>query len=310
MSDDAAARARPVQRPVGSFAPHVPYLTSQDNVDRGPAGSLVQARARERALRTAARRPATRDPLAWAGAAFCAAALGSWAAAYPRLGTELATGLVLLILAGLAAAAAVAAVGARYRVGEVEVDLCRQIAAERRAARALDALRSSGWTVLHDRLVPGTEHRVAHVLAGPAGLVVATVLPVAGPPRMRGAALMSGEVSLAEWFATRWWETRGINDAVTARLAHWPWEGPTYPVALVLEENRRGWPLPLARRRSHRPPSPEAAAFPPAYQGIAIEPAARIRAWVATRPAPLGRLAAAELAAELEAACPPAATRA
>ena len=97
-----------------------------------------------------------------------------------------------------------------------------QITRERRAARQLEALRGSGWTVLHDRLVPGTEHRVAHLLAGPAGIVVATVLPVAGPVRMRGDALMTGDVPLTEWFGARWWEAERINAAAGERLASWP----------------------------------------------------------------------------------------
>ena len=81
------------------------------------------------------------------------------------------------------------------------------------------------WTVLHDRLAPGTEHRMAHVLAGPGGLVVATVLPVTDPLRRYGRQLYTGQVPLQQWFTTRWWEVQALQAAVTARLAHWPWPG-------------------------------------------------------------------------------------
>jgi len=130
----------------------------------------------------------------------------------------------------------VVAVQARYRQGPVEAELSTQIRREQHSARELDLLRPLGWTVLHDRLAPGTEHRLAHVLAGPGGLVVATVLPVAEPLRRYGQQLYTGQVPLQEWFTTRWWEAQTLQAAVTARLAHWPWQGLAYPLALMPDD--------------------------------------------------------------------------
>jgi hypothetical protein len=132
---------------------------------------------------------------------------------------------------------------------------------------------------------------------------VATVLPLEGPLHRRGEALFTGDVPLVEWFAARWWEAETINAAMGERLATWPWEGPIYPVALFPDQPGR--PRPRPRRRRPQP----APAFPLAYAGVAIRAAGRVREWLTAMPAPLGRLAAAQLAAELEAVCPPAATR-
>lgn len=304
MSDDTGAQA-PRRQSVGSFAPHVPYLSPRDKADRGPAGSLVQARARERALRLADRPTWGRDWRVWAAGALTVTALVLLAVAGPQLAASRLSGPFLLLLAGAAAVAAAAALCARYRPGEVEADLSAQIARERRAARQLEALRGAGWTVLHDRLVPNTEHRVAHLLAGPAGIVVATVLPVAGPVRLRGDALMTGDVPLSEWFAARWWEAERINAAVGERLASWPWTGPIYPVVLFPDDK----PTRPRPRLTRGTPPATAPAFPLVHAGIAIRATSRVRQWVTAMPAPLGRVAAAQLAAEVEAACPPAATR-
>lgn len=191
--------------------------------------------------------------------------------------------------------------------------MSRQIDRERRAARQLDTLRGLGWTVLHDRLVPGTEHRVALVLAGPAGLVAATVLPVAGSVRLRGSALVTGDQPLAEWFATRWWEAEHINAALSERLPDWPWNGPIYPVALYPDDTTPTSRLLRSGRRRTQTTAAAAKtpplAFPLVHAGIAIRDTARVRQWATAMPAPLGRLAAARLASELEVACPPAGRR-
>jgi len=138
-------RARSGRPTVGSVAPLVPYLSSRDGADRGPAVSLVQARARERALRRAGRSPAVWDWRLWVAGALAAVAVAL-----------LATGGAGPLLGVAAGWGAAAAVRARYRPSAVEVDLGRQIAGERRAARDPDPLRSLGWTALHDRLSPGS----------------------------------------------------------------------------------------------------------------------------------------------------------
>ena len=73
------------------------------------------------------------------------------------------------MLGVLVGAGALAVVSRRYRPDPVEVELTRQVTRERRCARELAQLRALGWTVLSDRLLPGTKHRLAHVLVGPAG---------------------------------------------------------------------------------------------------------------------------------------------
>ncbi|PPK98174.1 hypothetical protein CLV92_102327 [Kineococcus xinjiangensis] len=276
----------------GSFAPHVPYIAPRKRRDGGPAGSLEQARERERALRAAERGPAQRDPRTWVAAALLVAAVVALLLGGALLGPA-------LCLAALLAAAAV--IAPRYRRGAADRALTAQIRRERHTARALEELRGHGWTVLHDRLVPGTEHRVAHVLAGPAGVVVATPLPVHGPVHQRGDALMTGDVILTEWFGARWWEVEQINEELAQRLSGWPWKGPIYPVVLVSPESRG-----LLARLRREPAVP--ARFPFAYRDVALRSTDRVRHWVTAMPAPLGQLAVAELTSELADACPPAAT--
>ncbi|GAB7190766.1 hypothetical protein NUM3379_14730 [Kineococcus sp. NUM-3379] len=279
--------ARPERGDAGSFAPLVPYIAPRTRRDAGPAGSLVQARERHRALRAAERGPARRDRRVWVAVALCVAAV------------------VLAVLgplpgAVLALAVAAALLVPRYRRGAADRELTVQIQRERRTARALDELRGHGWTVLHDRLAPGTEHRIAHVLAGPAGVVLATPLPVHGPLTQRGDALLTGDVLLTEWFAARWWEVEQVNAELAARLSGWPWQGPIYPVVLVSAE-RRGVLAALRRQ------APVPARFPFAYRDVALRSTERVRHWVTAMPAPLGQLAVAELTSELCDACPPAA---
>jgi hypothetical protein len=302
VSDNAGAKDQPDRHDVGTFVPVVPFLSPRDSVDLGPAGSLVQARDRERAVRLAGRPAVSRDRRVGLGCALVIVAGVLVALAVPHLAEVSVVGPLLLMTAGLAALVAVVVVCGRYQLGVVEADLSRQITRERAAACELDALRSLGWTVLHDRLVPGTEHRVAHVLAGPAGLIVATVVPVVGQLRMQGKALMTGgDISLEDWFATRWWEANQIEVAMGKRLKTWQWTGPTYPVALFPGEESTGLRMSLPNR------SP--AWFPLAHAEVSIRPTARVRQWATSLPAPLGRLASAQLAAALEAACLPAGTR-
>ncbi len=215
------------------YGPRVPYLTPGARVDLGPAGSLIQARGWLRTARISGRPAAQRDWRLHAAAALTAAAVALLALGVGLLSVAIAAGqlvgwllgLLALLAGGLGGIAAVGAVQARYRQGPVEAELSTQIRREQHSARELDLLGPLGWAVLHDRLAPGTEHRMAHVLAGPGGLVVATVLPVADPLRRYGRQLYTGQVPLQEWFTTRCWEAWTLQAAVTARLAHWPWPG-------------------------------------------------------------------------------------
>jgi len=182
------------------YGPRVPYLTPGARVDLGPAGSLIQARGWLRTARISRRPAAQRDWRLHAAAALTAAAVVLLALGVGMLLAAIASGhlvgwllgLLIVLAGGLGAIAAAVVVQARYRRGPVEAELSTQIRREQHSARELDLLRPLGWTVLHDRLAPGTEHRLAHVLAGPGGLVVATVLPVAEPLRRYGRQLTPG----------------------------------------------------------------------------------------------------------------------
>jgi len=218
------------------YGPRAPYLTPGARVDLGPAGSLIQARGWLRTARISGRPAAHRDWRLWTAAALTAAGVALLALGVGVLSAAIASGqlvgwllgllgLLIVLAGGLGGIGAVGAVQACYRQGPVEAELSTQIRREQHSARELDLLRPLGWTVLHDRLAPGTEHRLAHVLAGPGGLVVATVLPVADPLRRYGRQLYTGQVPLQEWFTTRCWEAWTLQAAVTARLAHWPWPG-------------------------------------------------------------------------------------
>jgi len=193
-------------RPPGT-ACGVPYLTPGARVNLGPSGSLIQARGWLWTARISHRPAAQRDWRLHAAAALTAAAVALLALGVGLLSAAIATGQLvgwllglLMVLGGIVA---VVAVQVRYRQGPVAAELSTQIRREQHLARELDLLRPLGWTVLHDRLAPGTEHRMAHVLAGPGGLVVATVLPVAEPLRRYGRQLYTGQVPLQQWFTTR-----------------------------------------------------------------------------------------------------------
>jgi len=289
------------------YGPRVPYLTPGARVDLGPAGSLIQARGWLRTARISRRPAAQRDWRLHAAAALTAAAVALLALGVGMLLAAIASGhlvgwllgLLIVLAGGLGGIAAAVVVQARYRRGPVEAELTVQIRREQHAARELDLLRPLGWTVLHDRLAPGTEHRMAHVLAGPGGLVVATVLPVTEPLRRYGQQLYTGQVPLQEWFSTRWWEAGTLQAAVTARLAHWPWQGLAYPIALMPDDAV----LPAGQV------PPGMLRYPRAQDGVRIRGSGTVRAFVQALPASLGRLAAAELGAAVQAACPPAAVQ-
>ena len=208
---------------VATFGPRVPYVSTRDAVDQGPAGSLVQARERASALRSASRPADGRDWRLWVGGVLVMLALLLLASG----------GVGGLVLGGLAAAVALALLYPRYRPGVFEAGLSRQIGGERRVARELEPLRGLGWTVLHDRVLPDTEHRLAHVLAGPGGVLVVSVLSAAGPLLHRDDALWTGGEPLTDWFAARWWEVNRLHVALVRALSRWPWAGPVYPVAVL-----------------------------------------------------------------------------
>jgi len=87
-----------------------------------------------------------------------------------------------------------------------------------------------------------------------------------------------------------------LQAAVIARLAHWPWRGLAYPLALMPDD--------AAQPVGQVPPG--RLRYPRAQDGVRIRGSGTVRAFVQAVPASLGRLAAAELGAAVQAACPPA----
>lgn len=90
-----------------------------------------------------------------------------------------------------------------------------------------------------------------------------------------------------------------MQAAVTARLAHWPWRGLAYPIALMPDDA-----VPPAGQVP-----PGMLRYPRGQDGVPIRGSGTVRAFVQAVPASLGRLAAAELGAAVQAACPPAAVQ-
>jgi Nuclease-related domain len=75
-----------------------------------------------------------------------------------------------LILGPLAAVAA--GLGLRFRSSREAVAWRRGAAGERRTARLLAPLERSGWVVLHDLAVPGSQTNIDHLVIGPGGVFV------------------------------------------------------------------------------------------------------------------------------------------
>ncbi|WP_380162701.1 hypothetical protein [Kineococcus sp. R86509] len=271
---------------IAHSTPRPPFLPTTARIEAGPAGSLVQARARARALREAAHGPWRRDRRVRM-LAVAIAALISWLAVLLINGSGALETLVAIVLLGLVVAAAVSVLTHR-QVSALEADLTRQIEATHATATALDELTAAGWVVLHDRLLTGTEHRLAHVLVGPIGVVLVTEMPEHGPLRLLpNGVLVSGDVVLTDWLDTRWWEADYLQIILTQELAHWPWNGAVIPV--LIAPNSTSFPL------------------PPVIANATVRTTTQLVPWLSTLPQPLSRLAVAHLAETLREQCEPAA---
>jgi len=130
-------------------------------VDLGVAGSLLQTRERMRRERRAAVGPPWRDRISVAAAAValsCSISLGGVIGGAALPGPALVSALVFgLLVAGIVGALWVLSL--RHGPTVAEKTLRLAIAAEKRAGRELAAaLTSSPWVLLHDRLLPHSEH--------------------------------------------------------------------------------------------------------------------------------------------------------
>lgn len=277
---------------LGSYAPSGPASTRAGK-DRGPGGSLLQEAQRRRELRRAG----------WP----------AWRVrAVPVLLPTSALLLVATIVAltqdaapvALAAVALTAVIltGLWLLLGQSdpgERRLRHQASLERRSAGPLEILTGYGWTVLHDRRLPGGEHRLAHVLVGPGGVVVVTPLPAPRPYRIVNNQLLAAGHVLGPWFKARRWEINTLTEAIAAQLPD-AWSCSVAPFAVTPPPPGPAWPWRTV-----------VDALDPAqaltlWDGICIQEPHEVVNTVLSLPAPLPRVAAAQLAAVVEALCPPA----
>ena len=204
-------------------------------VDRGIAGSLIQARDRLRAQRREQMDPPWRDRVSITAAAVM---IGSGTVLGVLIGGGAALGVATVLAAGaLVALAAAALVVLWWRHGPSagERTLNSAIAAEQHAGRALAAaLAGSSWVLLHDRRLPHSEHRVPFLAVGPAGIVVIALLPAGPYLILTPGGVRAGDDELASgWIPARVWEARflmrQLADAATRDLR---FTGPVLPVAV------------------------------------------------------------------------------
>lgn len=182
--------------------------------------------------------------------------------------------------------------------------------AEQRIAHDLEPLTASGWVLFHDRVLPGGNHRLAHLAIGPAGVFLLTPIPDMGPlhivgePTARddadddGRQLYAGQLHLGPWLATRRWELEQLEPAIAAALQDTVWSGPTASLAVLAPPTR--WWSPHPRRDTAVPD------LPYEWRGVLFRPAPALVETLTGLPSPLDRPAVATLAAAVEQLCPPA----
>jgi len=183
-------------------------------VDRGVAGSLIQARSKLRRDRRRQIGPPWRD--LWSivpVAAIVACVVGL------RWLITLTSGLLLLFLP-LAIVIAVSRWVLYLRRGPAvgERAISRTVTAEQRVGRQLQAaLAGSSWVLFHDRLLPHTEHRVPFLAVGPSGVALVAVLPPGPYLILAPTGVRAGDDELvAGWLPARMWEGRYLLQQLMA----------------------------------------------------------------------------------------------
>jgi hypothetical protein len=285
-------------RELGRFGPRVPSGRSRSRRDLGPGGSLVQdARCAWR----------LRQPERCQGVPVVRALLNGGAvvvvAALVALLAGAAWFAVLLFVLSLPLV-----VGGVHRASRRSTSVAWLLArarAERCIAAELDGLAASGWVLFHDRVLPGGEHRVAHVAVGAAGVFIVTPIPDTGPLRIVGVVedgldhreLYAGSLHLGVWLTTRRWELEQLELAIAAGFEDVVWSGPTAGVA-VLVPAVSWW-----RPRRAITDVPE---MPYEWNGIEFRPLGVLRDMLTGLPSTLDRPVVALLAGVVERLCPPA----
>ena len=198
-----------VRRDLGSIAPSAPAF-HRDRVGGAPApaASLLREAQRRRDLNPHA--PRRRQVLVYAVASTLLLVLSA-VARNPTPVSAAVAAVAALVSAGLATRC-------WWTTAHTPNEVSDQIRAEQQLAAHLALLEPAGWTVLHDRVIPGGEHRVAHLLVGPAGVLVVSTPPGDGTLALRGRELWTGDIPLTPWIATKWWEAQEIATALSSTL--------------------------------------------------------------------------------------------
>ena len=288
-------------RHLGSFGPRVAPGASPPRRDLGPGGSLLAEARRARATSMAARPRLTRPRVLFGASTGVGLLAVVLLAAVGGVAGVVAGVLVVL----LAATGVVAGVRMWLEQTTAEARLTERARTEQRLAAELETLTASGWVLLHDRVLPGGNHRVAHLAVGPAGVFVVTPLP-SGPLSMVGhqvdeedyRELYAGSLHLGSWLRTRRWEVEQLEPAIANALEDTVWTGPTVPVVVQLPPPR-WWP----RRRAADTQVPE---MPPTWSGVEVRPLSAVAETLRGLPSPLSRTAVASLATSIGRLCPPA----
>ena len=192
---------------------------------------------------------------------------------------------VLAGLQGIGTAVLARSVMREWRADSTVRDLVREAAMEERLGAVLDRLSPYGWTVLHDRLLCGTGHRLAHVAVGPAGVVLVRPFHITGQVVVESGSLMVGGLPYDAWTDTRVWESAQLAYGAAAMLP----EG--WLVVATQHAVGMGADLPAGLRSWNR---------------VGLYSVAQINHALLSAPRTLHREAAAYLAAVVDELCPPA----
>ncbi len=131
---------------------------------------------------------------------------------------SLSTSLILQLAFGSVIVVLVVAASRFFR-SPPEIESWREDAeAERHAARALERLARAGYTVLHDRALPGSASNIDHLVIGPSGAWVVETDAHRGPLRQNRAGLWAGKVPLHPRLELVAWMGEEITDQLAAEL--------------------------------------------------------------------------------------------
>jgi hypothetical protein len=193
-----------------------------EHVDLGPGGSLRQQYR------------AARRPVGWRHLVVAVAAVLTVGALVYALVIGPDAGVNFWAAMPAAAGMAALTVLSTRLLAHPSPMLAEESRREHATARFLRPLEAAGWVLLHDRLLPGTHHRIPHLAVGPAGLAVVVPLPEAGTIHLvsddEDQWLYINGNQRAEWQLARKWEGDAVDGAAAEVLSDVAWTGPTFTV--------------------------------------------------------------------------------